>query len=74
MPQGIQQPPVNPGMLQAIVGALRQKAGMGAQQTPGPATGLQNGYREYAMSAMEQGQEPVPIEQWMQQQTAATPR
>ena len=65
-----------PGMLQAVVNALRNKAGLGAQQTPGPATNVQNGYREYAMQAMEQGQQPVPFEQWMQgqQMPVATPR
>ena len=67
-----------PGMMQAVVNALRNKAGMGAQQTPGPAMNVQNGYREYAMQAMEQGQQPLPMEQWMQQQQpqmpAASPR
>lgn len=65
-----------PGMLQAVVNALRNKAGLGAQQTPGPATNVQNGYREYTMQAMEQGQQPVPFEQWMQgqQMPVATPR
>ena len=65
-----------PGMMQAVVNALRNKAGMGAQQTPGPAMNVQNGYREYAMQAMEQGQQPVPFEQWMQgqQMPVATPR
>jgi len=29
-----------PGMLQALVDALRNKMGMGPQQTPGPATDL----------------------------------
>jgi len=65
-----------PGMLQAIVNALRKPSGLGAQQTPGPATNVQNGYREYAMQAMEQGQQPVPFEQWAQgqQMPVATPR
>jgi len=65
-----------PGMWQAAVNALRNKAGLGPQQTPGPATNVQNGYRSYAMSAMEQGQQPVPFEVWMQQQQqpASIPR
>ena len=65
-----------PGMMQAMVNALRDKVGLGAQQTPGPATNVQNGYREYAMQAMEQGQQPVPFEQWMQgqQMPVSTPR
>ena len=57
-----------PAKLQAIVNALRGTMGMGAQQTPGPATNLQNGYREYAMQAAEQGRQPLPLETWMQQQ------
>ena len=56
-----------PGKIQAIVDALRNKVGLGQQQSPGPATNVQNGYREYAMSAMEQGQQPLPFEQWVQQ-------
>ena len=49
-----------------VVNALRDKVGLGAQQTPGPATNVQNGYREYAMQAMEQGQQRrSPFEQWM---------
>ena len=56
-----------PGMMQAMVNALRGTVGLGQQQSPGPATNVQNGYREYAMSAMEQGQQPLPFEQWMQQ-------
>ena len=70
MPQSNQQ-----GMMEAMINALRNKVGLG-QQSPGPATNLQNGYREYAMQAMEQGQQPVPFEQWMQgqQMPVATPR
>ena len=65
-----------PGMMQAVANALRNKVGLGAQQTPGPAMNVQNGYREYAMQAMEQGQQPVPFEQWAQgqQMPAASPR
>lgn len=62
-----------PGMMQALVNALRNKVGLGDQQTPGPATNVQNGYREYAMSAMEQGNQPVPFEQWIQQQGQQMP-
>ena len=65
-----------PGMMQAMVNALRGKVGLGQQQSPGPATNVQNGYREYAMQAMEQGQQPVPFEQWVQgqQMPVSTPR
>lgn len=62
MPQSNQ-----PGMMEAMINALRNRVGLGQQQSPGPATNLQNGYREYAMQAMEQGQQPLPFEQWMQQ-------
>lgn len=62
-----------PGMMQALVNALRNKVGMGAQQTPGSATDVQNGYRQYAMSVMEQGQQPLPFEAWMQQQQSPAP-
>ena len=62
-----------PGMMQALVNALRNKVGLGQQQSPGPATNVQNGYREYAMSAMEQGNQPVPFEQWIQQQGQQMP-
>ena len=65
-----------PGMMQAMVNALRGTVGLGQQQSPGPATNVQNGYREYAMSAMEQGQQPLPFEQWSQQSQmpVSTPR
>ena len=65
-----------PGMYEALINALRGTMGMGAQQSPGPATNLQNGYREYAMQAMEQGQQPLPFEQWTQQSQmpVSTPR
>ena len=56
-----------PSKTQAMINALRGLVGMGQQQSPGPATDVQNGYREYAMSAMEQGQQPLPFEQWVQQ-------
>lgn len=71
MPQSNQ-----PGMMEAMINALRNKVGLGQQQSPGPATNLQNGYREYAMQAMEQGQQPLPFEQWMQQSQmpVSTPR
>jgi hypothetical protein len=65
-----------PGFAQAAANALRGIVGMGPQQSAGPATNVQNGYREYAMQAMEQGQQPVPFEQWMQgqQMPVSSPR
>ena len=62
-----------PGMLQALVNALRSKVGLGDQQTPGPATNVQNGYRQYQMAEMERGGTPVPFEQWIQQQGQQMP-
>ena len=66
-----------PGMMQMIVDALRNKVGLGPQQSPGPATNVQNGYRTYQMNEMEQGGTPVPFEQWIQQRQqmpVSTPR
>ena len=60
--------PVQPGMLQSIVNALRGGAGMGAQQSPGPATGLQNAYRNYQEQAMTAGEQPMQLDQWLQSQ------
>lgn len=67
-----------PGMMQALVNALRDKVGLGQQQSPGPATNVQNGYRQYQMAEMEQGETPMSLRDWqnsqMQQQPVATPR
>ena len=66
-----------PGMLQAIVNALRSKAGMGAQQAPGPATDVAGAYRQYLMSAAERGEEPLSLRDWQNSQSqmpVSTPR
>ena len=67
-----------PGMLQALIGALRGKVGMGPQQTPGPATDVAGSYRQYVMEAAERGEQPLPLRDWqnsqMQQQPVAIPR
>lgn len=57
-----------PSKTQAMVNALRGLVGIGAQQSAGPATNVQNAYRAYQEQAMVQGQQPLPLEQWMQQQ------
>ena len=58
----------SPGRLQALINALRGAAGLGQQQSPGPAMNLQNAYRDYVESASVQGQQPVPFQVWVQQQ------
>lgn len=60
-----------PGMIQAIVNALRGATGMGAQQTLSPAMNAQTAYREYATQEMEQGRQPMPLAQWYSQRGAA---
>lgn len=51
-------------MLQAIVNALRSKVGMGAQQSPGPATDVAGNYRQYAMEAASRGETPLSLRDW----------
>ena len=67
-----------PGMLQAVVNALRNKAGMGQQQAPGPATDALGAYRRYALDAQEQGQAPMSLQDWQnsmsQQMPVSSPR
>ena len=67
-----------PGFLQAVVNALRGGVGMGAQQSPGPATDVAGNYRQYVMEAAERGEQPLPLRDWqnqqMQQMPVSTPR
>jgi hypothetical protein len=67
-----------PGMMQALVNALRNKVGMGAQQTPGPATDVAGSYRQYVMEAASRGETPLTLRDWqnsqMQQSPVSTPR
>jgi hypothetical protein len=67
-----------PGMLQALINALRDKVGMGVQQTPGPATNLQSSYRDYLEQAASRGETPLTLRDWqnsqMQQQPVSIPR
>lgn len=67
-----------PGMMQALVNALRNKVGMGAQQTPGPATDVAGSYRQYVMEAASRGEAPLTLRDWqnsqMQQSPVSIPR
>lgn len=67
-----------PGMMQALVNALRDKVGMGAQQTPGPATDVAGSYRQYVMEAASRGETPMTLRDWqnsqMQQSPVSIPR
>lgn len=67
-----------PGMMQALVNALRNKVGMGAQQTPGPATDVAGSYRQYVMEAASRGETPMTLRDWqnsqMQQSPVSIPR
>jgi hypothetical protein len=67
-----------PGMMQALVNALRNKVGMGPQQTPGPATNLQSSYRDYLEQAASRGETPLTLRDWqnsqMQQSPVSIPR
>ena len=56
-----------PGFLKAIVNALRDKAGLGPQQTPGPATDAMGGFRAANLARMEQGLPPMTPEEYMRQ-------
>lgn len=67
-----------PGMMQALVNALRDKVGMGAQQTLGPATDVAGSYRQYVMEAASRGETPLTLRDWqnsqMQQSPVSIPR
>lgn len=67
-----------PGMMQALVNALRNKVGMGAQQTSGPATDVAGSYRQYVMEAASRGETPLTLRDWqnsqMQQSPVSIPR
>jgi hypothetical protein len=64
--------------LQAIIGALRDKVGMGPQQTPGPATSVMGNYRQYVEDTAMRGEQPLSLRDWqnsqMQQQPVSIPR
>ena len=58
-----------PGKLQAIVDALRNKVGLGEQQSPGPATNLQSSYRQYVEDAAMRGEAPMTLRDWQNSQS-----
>ena len=62
-----------PGMLQALVNALRNKAGLGAQQTPGPATDVGGAYRQYVEEAATRGEQPMSLQDWQNSQVQQLP-
>ena len=62
-----------PGMMQALINALRDKMGMGPQQTPGPATDVAGSYRQYVMEAASRGEQPLPLRDWMNSQMQQSP-
>lgn len=64
MPQNNQ-----PGMMQALVNALRNKAGLGQQQSPGPATDVAGAYRQYLMDAGARGETPMTLRDWQNSQS-----
>ena len=72
MPQSNQ-----PGTVQALVNALRGRIGLGQQQSPGPATDLQSGYRQYVEDAALRGETPMSLRDWQNSQSqmpVSTPR
>ena len=58
-----------PGFLQAVVNALRGGVGMGAQQSPGPATNLQSSYRDYLEQVANQVGTPLSLRDWQNSQS-----
>ena len=66
-----------PGMMEAMINALRNRVGLGQQQSPGPATALQNNYRQYAEDAAMRGETPMTLRDWQNSQSqmpVSTPR
>lgn len=53
-----------PGMIQALVNALRNKAGLGVQKTPGPSTDVAGDYRRYLEEAALRGEQPMNLRDW----------
>ena len=54
-----------PGFLKAVVDALRNKAGLAPQQTPGPAMDAMGGFRAANLQRAEQGLPPMSPEEYM---------
>lgn len=58
-----------PGMMEALINALRNRVGLGQQQSPGPATNLQSSYRQYAEDAAMRGETPMTLRDWQNSQS-----
>ena len=57
-----------PGFGQALVNALRGAVGLGAQQSPGPATDVSGNYRRYLLETAERGEQPLSLQEWQNSQ------
>ena len=66
-----------PGMMEALINALRNRVGLGQQQSPGPATDVAGAYRQYLMDAGVRGETPMSLRDWQNSQSqmpVSTPR
>lgn len=67
-----------PGMMQMMIDALRNKVGLGPQQSAGLATDVVGSYRRYVLDAAERGEQPLSLQDWqnsqMQPQPVSIPR
>ena len=65
-------PQQSPGFMEAIADRLRRFTGLTGTADPSAAGAMRTvaqeipGYREYAIRAQEQGQQPLPPDQWAQ--------
>jgi hypothetical protein len=65
-------PQQSPGFMEAIADRLRRFTGLTGTADPSAAGAMRKvaqeipGYREYAIRAQEQGQQPLPPDQWVQ--------
>ena len=57
-----------PGFGQALVNALRGVVGLGAQQSPGPATDVAGNYQRYLLETAERGEQPMSLRDWQNSQ------
>ena len=65
-------PQQSPGFMEALADRLRNFTGMTGTADPSAAGAMRAvaqeipGYREYAIRMQEQGQQPLPPDQWVQ--------
>ena len=57
-----------PGMYKALIDAVRGFAGLGQQQSPGPATDVAGAYRRYLEDAAMRGETPMTLRDWQNSQ------